>query len=384
MEKLGILLVDSSVVARMSILETVNSTEHGIVEHAASNGDIALEWLKQCRIDVVLMDSSIVRSEGIRLIERIRKDYPEVEIVLMSGEHRESPAIVLESLRAGAIDFIQKPAESELGNRKKELGKHLDSIFSQIILKKFSKFAQNRDPLGYGEPNAGNGAVQPSSGKHSDKGATRSGIKGGIDLILVASSTGGPVALGTVFGALPPGTYCPILIVQHMPPEFTNQMAQTLSRKYSWNIVEGKEGETVADGKIILAPGGRHLTLEAAEGGERTVRLLDTGYVNGVKPSADVLFRSVADVCKGRNVLAVILTGMGNDGTQGVVELKKNCNCYCITQSERTCVVYGMPKCVYEAGLSDEVADLKDIACRVHQIVFERGGGKPSGECDHL
>lgn len=198
-------------------------------------------------------------------------------------------------------------------------------------------------------------------------------VSGNIDLVVITSSTGGPLALDTVFSQLPTDVNVPILVVQHMPPEFTNVLAQTLNKKYNLDVKEAGEGDKVIPGRALIAPGGKHMSVSSAKGFGNEIRLLDTPYVNGVRPSADVLFHSVAKAYKGKNILAVVLTGMGSDGTQGIREMKEECNCYCITQSENTCVVYGMPKCVYEAGLSDEVGDLKEIAFRMYQIIRSRG-----------
>lgn len=201
----------------------------------------------------------------------------------------------------------------------------------------------------------------------------RSGASEHIDLVVIASSTGGPMALETVLSQLPKDIKVPILIVQHMPPEFTDVLAQTLSKKYNLEVKEGSDGDVMKPGRILIAPGGMHMVVSSAKGFGNEIHLLDTAYVNGVRPSADVLFHSVAKEYRGKNILAVVLTGMGSDGTQGIREMKEECNCHCITQSESTCVVYGMPKCVYEAGLSDEVGDLKEIAFRMYQIIKGRG-----------
>lgn len=364
MKKLKVLLVDSSVIARMAVLEAVNSTEYGIVERAASNGGIAFEWLKQCDIDVVLMDVMVIKNEGLDLLKMIKSNFSGIEVIIMSNDHPESPAITLESLKAGAMDFIQKPSEKEYEKYDDELKAQISTLLSQIIKKKFPDFSESVISTEYRE----------SAFKKDEKSGKFSEKQGGIDLILIASSTGGPVALDTIFSTFPSEVHKPVLIVQHMPPEFTNLMANTMDKKYHLNITEGKDKETLKEGQIIVAPGGRHMVIEASVGFGR-IRLLDTDNVNGVKPSADVLFKSAAKAFKGKNILVIILTGMGNDGTQGIIELKRNCNCYCITQSERTCVVYGMPKCVYEAGLSDEVADLKDIALRIQKITVKREVG---------
>jgi two-component system, chemotaxis family, protein-glutamate methylesterase/glutaminase len=363
------------VISRMATLEAINATEYGVVERAASNGSIALEWLKQCEIDVVLIDVMIISKEGLDLLKMIKTNYREIEIIIMSNDYKESPSITLDSLKAGAMDFIQKLPEKELRKRLGELKAQLKTLFTQIILKKYSVVSGNIMLTECEEVALNKGAMVNSVEQQKWEKSTRnSEMWGGIDLVLIASSTGGPVALDVIFSTFPSEIHKPILIVQHMPPEFTNLLAQKLDDKYHLHITEGKDNEILKDGKIIIAPGGQHMTIEASEGLEKVIRLMDTGFVNGVKPSADVLFQSVADIFKGKNILVVILTGMGNDGAQGIIKLKKNCNCYCITQSESTCVVYGMPKSVYEAGLSDEVADLGDIAFRIHQITLERGG----------
>lgn len=366
MEKLKILLVDSSVITRMAMLELINSTEYGTVERATSDGSIALEWLRQCIIDVVMMDVEIIRKEGLGLLTMIKNNYPHSEIIIMNNDQPESLSITLDALKAGAMDFILKLPEKELGKRIDELKAQLQTLFAQILLKKYSGVSEMTLKEGQ--------FLQSVEPQKKENGTRKSEIWGGIDLILIASSTGGPVALDTLFSTFSLKVHKPILIVQHMPPDFTKLMAQKLQDKYHLPITEGIDKEKLADGKIIIAPGGLHMTVEASEGFGKVIRLNDKVFVNGVKPSADVLFQSVAETYKGKNILVVMLTGMGSDGTKGIIQLKKNCNCYCITQSESTCVVYGMPKCVFEAGLSDEVADLVDIASRIHQIILERGG----------
>ncbi len=380
MNKVKVLLADSSVVTRMYISELVNSTGYSIVEKTASNGSIALEWLKQCEIDVLLLDVMIIKKEGIELVGSIKSILPSIEVIVMSNDQPDSPAITLESLKEGAIDFIQKPAEKNFEGCSFELKSHFSSLFYQMSIKKYT------DNTGQNAFIAGNSSVS-GKGRETYASKTQSLEKNNrgralesTDLILIASSTGGPAALDSVLGTFSADIKKPVLIVQHMPPEFTNILAQTMNRKYHLNISEAKNGDIIEGGRVYIAPGGKHMTVRETEGGEKIIRLLDTAFVNGVKPSADVLFQSVAAAYKGNNILAVVLTGMGNDGTLGIAEIKRNCNCYCITQSENSCVVYGMPRCVSEAGLSDEAADLKDISARISQIVINKEGGRPNGK----
>lgn len=360
MKKLKVLLVDHSVITRVTMLSAINATEYGGAERAASGGEIALEWLSQCKIDVIMIDVTILKKEGLQLIRTIKKDYPAIEVIVMSNHDPDSKSVTLDALREGALDFIQKIPEKDMDERFHELKTQMQELFAQILLKKFSEI-----PIKL----IGNHEVEIEK--------RRSNIHGEVDLILIAASTGGPLALDKIFSTYPINLKIPVLIVQHMPPDFTKIMAQKLQEKYNLMISEGSEGEVIEEEKILVAPGGMHMAVEKKKGVGRIIQLLDAEAINGVKPSADVLFQSVANGYKGKNILVVVLTGMGDDGFRGVLELKKQCNCYCITQSEKTCVVYGMPKCVAEAGLSDEVADLDDIAFRIHQIT--RGGRLPLG-----
>lgn len=369
------MVADSSVIARKVIAEAVNATEYGIVEHVASNSNIAVEWLTQCHIDVILIDILLLSSKGIEIIKLIKNNYPNIEVIIMSNDKPDSPSLTLEFLKEGAFDFIEKPPERELEKKSNDIRTHLQSLFIQIILKKYSNFSDSIMPSEYREDTLSNGAVKNTvPHKKMDQNVQNTEIWGNVDLILIASSTGGPVALDVLCHKLPAGIHKPILVVQHMPPEFTSLLAQSLDKKNLVNVSEGKDRDIIKNDHIVIAPGGKHMIVENSEGAGKIIRLIDSNHVNGVKPSADVLFQSVARIYRGKNILAVILTGMGNDGTYGISELKKECKCYCITQSEATCVVYGMPKCVYDAGLSDEVADLDDIALRICQISLDRGG----------
>jgi two-component system chemotaxis response regulator CheB len=187
-------------------------------------------------------------------------------------------------------------------------------------------------------------------------------------MVLVASSTGGPAALERVFGGFGKNFYKPVLIVQHMPPDFTRVLAESLDKKSDMRFIEGKDGDGIRAGQAILAPGGYHMEIAKGNQAAKKICITSGNYVNGVRPAADVLFKSVADEYQGARILAVILTGMGSDGLEGVRELKKKCLCYCITQSEDSCTVYGMPRSVKESGLSDEVLDIEKIAERIVKI----------------
>jgi two-component system chemotaxis response regulator CheB len=192
-----------------------------------------------------------------------------------------------------------------------------------------------------------------------------------VDVLAIGVSTGGPSALADLLPTLPANLGVPIVIVQHMPPLFTASLAASLDRQCAFKVKEAVDGEPVLPDVAYLAPGGRHMVLAPPKPGEfhPTVRLTDDPPVNSCRPAVDILFQSLAQVYT-KNVLSVVLTGMGRDGTDGVARLKQTPNaCYCIAQSEGTCVVYGMPRSVVEANLADEVLDLDQIGARIHSMV---------------
>jgi len=199
--------------------------------------------------------------------------------------------------------------------------------------------------------------------------------------VLIAASTGGPAALEQILSKLPADYSAPVLVVQHMPASFTRKMAESLSLKCRMPVAEAYDGEPVEAGKIMIAPGDMHMTVHktAKEEGKRLVRLDTSPSYNGLRPSADVLFCSVATAYEGQSVLAVILTGMGSDGSIGVDELKRRAACRCIAQSKSTCAVYGMPRAAMAAGLVDEEAPPILLATRIIQLA-SRAGGKGKEE----
>ena len=369
MDKLRVLIIDDSVIFRNIVSMAVDSTGLGIAEHSVPNGALALEWLQQRSFDLILLDAVLSGSNKNELICTIRNKYPDLDIIIMGKDDIDSIALTLEALKNGAMDFIVKSADVDLANEKDRLKNHLHVLFAQIMVKKFSVLN------GSDRASITDAVVDQSSitSPQNRKTVLPNNKWNGADVIVIASSTGGPAALETVFSQIPASFNKPILVVQHMPAEFTKILAQTLNKKYALPVSEGKEGDPVKGGHALVAPGGWHMKIDAGSNSLGRLRMENTPYVNGVRPSADVLFRSVANVYRGMNILAVILTGMGNDGLIGVSEIKKSCNCYCLTQSERSCVVYGMPRTVYEAGLSDEVADLKDIAGRICQLAQSGG-----------
>ena len=370
MDKLKVLVVDDTIVYRKVLSDAVEGTGLGHVEQTASNGLIALERLKQHTFDVVLLDVFMPEMDGLETLKTIKKHYPNIEVIICSGGGDDSAAITVKALQTGAIDFILKPSESTPEKNIEKIKNQLHVLFSQIKIKKYTSYPSGvkttveQKTSAVVEKDVAVTKELNTQPERKIKKLTR------VDLVLIASSTGGPMALEAVCKKLPADFNKPILIVQHMPKDFTRIMAQSLDSKCMLNVVEAAEGDSIKPGLIMVAPGGIHMEVNPKT---KTVTLTDSPPVNGVRPAADVLFASVAKAYNGQKILAIILTGMGNDGMNGVLKLKNACDCYCITQSEKTCVVYGMPRSVFAAALSDEVIDLENITDRIIQIVLGRG-----------
>jgi two-component system chemotaxis response regulator CheB len=291
--------------------------------------------------------------------------------------------VVIRALEQGAIDFLPKAPAGSADNSVLSLKRHLVTLFHQFHGRRNLNLAKRISSGGTHRRLQGASLRGPEPADPSDPGTGTAPLSGVVssalnrvqprkpDLVVISASTGGPNALSEVIPRLPADLGVPVLVVQHMPSFLTFSLARSLNDKSPLRVHEAAEGELLRPGTVYVAPGGRHLLLRSRRGGtpapERTLALGDGPPENSVRPSADVLFRSVAEVFEG-HVLAVIMTGMGNDGMRGVQALKSS-GCYCITQTAETCVVYGMPRAVDEAGLSDESADLEALAERIAVLV---------------
>ena len=369
------LIVEHSIMYRKIWGKAVESTGVAAVENFASSEITALERLMQAKVDVVLLDAAMPEIDIIGLVKKIKKDFPQSEIIMIGDHERDNvsntstASIILEAHSNGVLDFIAKLPGSDLDKVMEHMKIRLCALFTQIVVKRYSNSTlQMASQIKQEEHILCKSRNNPGLG---DSTKFRTNFKE-PDIVVIASSTGGPAAIETVCSTLPQSFEKPILIVQHMPAEFTRVLSNSLNGKCPLKVIEGKDGLPVKPGHIIIAPGGFHMTVMLDNSSGKVISLKDTPHVNGVKPSADVLFSSIAEVYEGRGVAVVVLTGMGNDGLKGVMEIKRKCKCYCITQTEKTCVVYGMPRSIFEAGLSDEVLDLEKISRRLQQVASGR------------
>lgn len=358
MDKLNVLIVDDSVVYRRILVEAVERTRMACVIQTASNGILALERLQQKNYDVVLMDVNMPEMDGIETLQRLKTAYPNLQVIMISSSGGKNAEVTLKTLQLGAIDFIVKPVDNDFDSNMIFVQRHLKILFNQVLADKVSPLKLTSSKFVSKEAITVSQEMEPVIKTHIT----------GIDLVLIAASTGGPVALTTLLSGLSEEFLTPILVVQHMPVEFTKIFAENLDKKCSMKVLEAKNDDIIRAGQVMIAPGGYHMILKKLEGSVKKIGILDSDYVNGVRPAADVLFESVAKEYAGARILCIILTGMGTDGKEGVASLKRACQCYCITQSEASSVIFGMPGSVVQAKLSDEVLDINKIAQRMLEI----------------
>ena len=365
------LIVDDTIVYRKILTQAAEATGLCEVSKAAPNGLIALELIKQRAFDVVLLDVFMPELDGLETLKQIKQDFPRMEVIMVSSDGSESVKNTVKALELGALEFVLKPAHGDQAKNLESITRMLRILFTQIQIKKpGSTHGTNAIRK---EPRLETSTAIPTTAsvKTGTIPERRKTLWSQADLILVAASTGGPVALEKVTTRIRQPLDAPMLIVQHMPKNFTKVLAQSLDQKSGMTIVEAEENMMIQSKQTVIAAGGVHMTV-VEKANRKMIQLKKTELVNGVRPAADVLFETVADIFKGQRVLVVILTGMGSDGTRGVSLLKAHCDVHCITQSEETCVVYGMPRSIVEAGLSDESLDIEKIAARIESFGLRR------------
>ena len=355
-----ILIVDDNSLYRRFLSKAAEATPFPTELETAPSGAIALKKIPVFDPEIVLLDIEMPDMNGIEVLKAIKRDYPRIIVILVSGVNSRSAEITIEGLSSGASDFIPKPTGSSPNENIAYLRKELARVFEIAVQKKArrEKKALGSRPAAIQAP-----PRTPLVSSHSSLLPTR------IDVVGIGISTGGPMALEEMIPRLPENMKAPILIVQHMPPLFTESLAKSLNRKSKLPVFHAEEGQEIRGGCIYLAQGGKHMEMEkrpVAEGTRLFIRIGDGPPVNSCKPAVDILFKSMA-ANAGRKILAVIMTGMGQDGLEGVVDIK-NRDGYCLTQSEVSCTVYGMPHAVDSAGLSDESVDLVDLPSRISTI----------------
>jgi len=358
-----VLVVDDSIVYRQVMQEVIARISDAECVGTAASGRIALRKISLLQPDLVLLDVVMPEMDGVATLQQVKQEYPAVEAIMISSFDMNNAKETLRSLQIGALDFIAKPKVSQPEQGIDELVQYLQPLIHLLQTKKYARFSRSQPVI----PSAKK--TGPAIGRAGPLPmptiATRE-----IDLIVIGISTGGPKALDQLVPKLNAAMPCPIIIVQHMPPMFTESLAMKLHEESALQVSEAKGGEKLTAGHIYIAPGGNHLIVRADAGGGFYLAIDTTPPVNNCRPSVDVLFQSVAAVFKGK-VLAIIMTGMGHDGTEGVRSLKRKGG-ICLIQDQESSVVWGMPGSVYEAGLADEIVPLSRLSQRITQLVVTK------------
>jgi two-component system chemotaxis response regulator CheB len=338
---LKVLIVDDSRIFRGVIEEALVGRRNIQVVGSVWSGEKAIELAQESLPDFVTLDVEMPGIGGIGTLKRLRslaetKRRP-LGVLLVSAHTREGAAVTIDGLHEGAFDFISKPDGPDHAANSRALRDQL--------IQKIEAWQSRR------------GMVPSSHSNLRSSSRSRRGTR--FRAVVIGASTGGPEALTRLLPTLAPRAPVPIFLVQHFPPSFSDYFASSLSKRCGTPVVESAEGVIPVPGTVYLARGGKHLVLEKVQG-QIVMGCSDAPPENGCRPAVDVLFRSAAVAYSGQ-VLAAVLTGMGNDGAKGAAVLRRSGG-HVIAQDETTSVVWGMPGSVVEVGAADEVLAIDEIA----------------------
>jgi two-component system, chemotaxis family, protein-glutamate methylesterase/glutaminase len=347
MPKIRVLIVDDSVIVRSRVSKILSSDPELEVVGVAANGRIALAKISHVNPDVIILDIEMPEMDGLQTLLAIRQKYPRLPVIMYSTSTHRGAIATLEALSLGASDYATKP--SNLGSVEAATQHIRDDLIPKI--KVFGAF------------------FTPSVITHPVIFPVRRDIQQ-VEVVAIGVSTGGPNALAVLLKEFPADLSVPILIVQHMPPMFTKLLAKQLASKCQIPVDEAVSGQILKPGHAWIAPGDFHLIVQRDKTGVRLVTH-QAAPENSCRPSVDVLLRSVAQVYGG-GAIAVILTGMGQDGLHGC-ECIREAGGQVLAQDKATSVVWGMPSFVVNAGLANQILPLNEIASEImHRIRFNQ------------
>ncbi len=404
MEPISVLIVDDSALMRSLIGRIVEATPDLRIADKAMNGKFALQKIGRSKPDVIVLDIEMPEMNGIEFLKERKKLGIDIPVIILSSVAKEGAKVTMDCLDLGASDFVTKPSGSESANLHtvaKQLSELLIGYGGQYQLKKIAGTAKRIpeellktyeshmadierikvDPRLPAEALHHADAISPSTlaalaARGTPAVSDVSSIKkpipnrkpGPIEIIAIGISTGGPNALREVFAKLDPALSQPIVVVQHMPAGFTEEFANSLNRICPLEVKEAKEGDLVKSGRILIAPGDKHLEIERRSLGT-IAHLTDAPPQNGHRPSADVLFESVRKEYQ-NHALGIIMTGMGRDGAVKLAELYRE-GSRTIGQDEKSSIVYGMPRVAWELGAVMEQVSLDAMAETINRYARE-------------
>ena len=359
-----VLICDDSFTIRSVIARILRTDPDIEVAGLAADGEKAAEALRRGGIDVVVLDVEMPVMDGLTALPVLLKIDPSVRIIMASALTTTGGAIAMQALQAGAADYVPKPAARQADEFAREI---LAKVKGQARLRRLGSATRAVRPLAGIDGAIPHPPAAPSSGQPGTTGITLRGAPARPPLLLaVGSSTGGPQALFSFFRALVSPLPVPIIVTQHMPPLFTRSLAEHINRLGTRSCQEAGENEVLLPDRILIAPGDRHLTIQATDQGLRT-RLTDDPPENSCRPAVDPMLRSASAACGGR-VLVVILTGMGQDGLRGS-QVVLEAGGSILAQDEASSVVWGMPGAVARAGLCHAVLPIDELAAKVTHML---------------
>lgn len=359
-----IMVVDDSVVFRTQISQALKDIEGIEVCCVAANGRIAIQKLNQQHIDLITLDMEMPEMNGIETLKEIRQTNSTIKIIVYSSQTLKGAEKALEALREGADDVIAKPSGSHLNFETA-----LEAIRSSLLPKILQFTDQRLSSL-----NNLNQLKQTADQEFSTQKSVNTNeffIKSSIDsmnfnAVLIASSTGGPTALESIFSKIPGPYKVPVLLVQHMPPVFTQILARRLGELTNVKSIEVSNGDIIENNCIYVARGDYHFKVIKVND-QVVTRITQDELRNSIRPAADYLFETAVNIY-GSHCLGVILTGMGEDGCDGAKAIKRK-NGGVIIQNKESCTVFGMPGAVYEAGAFDEIGNIDFIIEKLTKVL---------------
>ncbi len=340
-EKIGVLVVDDSAFMRKILGEIITRSDNFKVVDFARNGQDALDKLEEYgpQIQLVTLDIQMPKMDGLTCLRHIMEKHPR-RVVMVSSLTTEGAKETLEALELGAVDFLAKPGGA--------ISLEFETVAPQLIA---ALDAATKSRLS--KP-----MVRRVAKVVSPKRVVRD-VVGARKVIAIASSTGGPKALASFIPNLPKNIGAAMVLVQHMPTTFTRLLADRLNKSSAIEVREAQEGDKLVVGVCLVAPGGMHMEITRDE----KVHLTKDPPVGGLRPCADITFQCIANVF-GKRAMAVVLTGMGKDGTAGVKAMRKH-GIQVVAESKETALIYGMPKSIVDNGLSDSVVPIHEMAQEV-------------------
>jgi two-component system chemotaxis response regulator CheB len=344
MERIRVFLVDDAAVVRRLVPAVLSRDPELEVIGTAADGRMALARIPQANPDVVILDLEMPEMDGLETLVALRQTHPRLPVIMFSRYTQRGVEATVHALTLGANDYVPKPGD----------GLDLEHCVHELLIPKIKLFGRRSSPSEPAPPTPA--APRGPSARPRRVGRQR------VEIVAIGASTGGPNALAELLPAFPEDWSMPTVIVQHMPADFTARLAERLSTKARLRVREGAEGEVLSAAQVWVAPGNYHMTVR------RVARIAQLALnqdlpVNSCRPSVDVLFQSVAEVY-GSSALAVILTGMGEDGLRGCACIRE-AGGQVLAQDEASSVVWSMPGAVVRAGLADEVVPLGALGLQV-------------------